>query len=130
MSRKLWLVSMILVALLLQVLQAAEMYEWKENGRLKLGDRPPVGIPYKTIPDGKPKPSTSNRNRSYVFYPDRHPVRPGMTADEVLDAWGQPVRINKTTYASGVHEQWVYGMGNLWEFIYLENGIVTAVQER
>jgi hypothetical protein len=40
--------------------------------------------------------------------------------------WGYPRDINKTTTASGVREQWVYGDG---KYLYFENGILTAIQE-
>lgn len=51
----------------------------------------------------------------------------GMTAKEVENStWGSPQDINKTTTASGVSEQWVYSG---YRYIYLENGIVTAIQE-
>ena len=53
--------------------------------------------------------------------------RIGMTASEVENSnWGRPNKINKTTTAYGTDEQWVYGNG---QYIYLENGIVTAIQE-
>lgn len=48
----------------------------------------------------------------------------GMTAAQVRLSWGAPESINTTTYASGDHDQWVYGNS----YVYLENGIVTAVQ--
>jgi hypothetical protein len=48
----------------------------------------------------------------------------GMTAPQVRLAWGAPESINTTTYASGDHDQWVYGAN----YVYLENGIVTAMQ--
>lgn len=51
----------------------------------------------------------------------------GMTADEVLaSTWGEPEKINRTTTVYGVSEQWVYS-GN--RYVYLDNGIVTAIQE-
>lgn len=51
----------------------------------------------------------------------------GMTADEVRNSsWGEPKKINKTTYEWGTTEQWVYSMDR---YIYLENGRVTAIQE-
>lgn len=50
----------------------------------------------------------------------------GMTAAQVLaSTWGKPKDINRTTRASGVHEQWVYGNGN---YLYFENGVVTSIQ--
>ena len=51
----------------------------------------------------------------------------GMTADEVREStWGEPIKINKTTTEYGVDEQWVY---DDYKYIYLEDGIVTAIQE-
>jgi hypothetical protein len=50
----------------------------------------------------------------------------GMTREMVLDSWGKPDDINKTTHSFGVHEQWVYGIG---QYVYLEDGIVTTIQQ-
>lgn len=51
----------------------------------------------------------------------------GMTSDEILKStWGEPKKINKTTYSWGIAEQWVYSN---YRYIYFENGIVTAIQE-
>lgn len=62
----------------------------------------------KYIPESSPKPSI------------------GMTAEEVRNSqWGEPEKINKTTTASTIHEQWVYSNNR---YIYLDNGIVTAIQ--
>lgn len=44
----------------------------------------------------------------------------------VLSSWGKPSKINKTTTANGVKEQWVYSIN---KYIYLENDKVTAIQE-
>lgn len=51
----------------------------------------------------------------------------GMTEDEVINSsWGNPKDINKTTTAYGTREQWVYSLN---KYIYLDDGIVTAIQE-
>lgn len=51
----------------------------------------------------------------------------GMTADEVRQStWGEPTKINKTTTAYGVREQWVYSSSR---YIYIDDGVVTAIQE-
>ena len=43
-----------------------------------------------------------------------------------FDSWGHPSGgINKTTGAWGIHEQWVYGMG---QYLYFENGKLTTIQ--
>ncbi len=53
--------------------------------------------------------------------------RIGMTAKEVKEStWGTPKEINKTTTVYGVSEQWVYSG---YKYIYLDDGIVTAIQE-
>lgn len=54
--------------------------------------------------------------------------RIGMTAEDVRKStWGEPKNINKTTYIWGTKEQWCYSG---YRYIYFENGIVTAIQER
>jgi len=51
----------------------------------------------------------------------------GMTEmDVILSTWGYPKKRNTTTTVNGTREQLVYDRG----YIYLENGIVTAIQER
>lgn len=51
----------------------------------------------------------------------------GMTGEQVLiSSWGKPDKINRTTTATGNYEQWVYPN---YKYIYLDNGIVTAIQE-
>lgn len=51
----------------------------------------------------------------------------GMSEIDVrVSTWGSPKKINKTTTAYGVREQWVYDRG----YIYIENGYVTAIQEK
>ena len=50
-----------------------------------------------------------------------------MIADEVRNSsWGEPKRINKTTYEWGTSEQWFYSLDR---YVYLENGRVIAIQE-
>lgn len=58
---------------------------------------------------------------------NRIPPAIGMTAEEVKNStWGEPKDINKTTFAWGTSEQWIYPN---YKYIYLDNGIVTAIQE-
>lgn len=53
-------------------------------------------------------------------------VRIGMTEKEVLESsWGKPQRVNRTTTARGIKEQWVYGGTN---YLYFENGLLVTVQ--
>lgn len=55
-----------------------------------------------------------------------HPPRIGMTAAQVrASSWGQPQDINTTTTRGRVMDQYVYE----WGYVYLVNGIVTAIQD-
>ncbi|AVI29794.1 hypothetical protein C3Z10_16065 [Bacillus velezensis] len=52
----------------------------------------------------------------------------GMTKQEVIQLkdWGRPKSIHKTTTASGINEQWVYGISR---YLYFDNGVLTTIQE-
>jgi hypothetical protein len=59
-------------------------------------------------------------------YKDKPPVI-GETKEQLkTSSWGLPNDINKTTTGDNVSEQWVYNDG---KYVYLNNGIVTAIQE-
>lgn len=51
-----------------------------------------------------------------------------MSAQAAKCSWGRPDRINRTTTAYGVREQWVYQYGSRRNYIYIESGQVEAVQ--
>lgn len=54
----------------------------------------------------------------------------GMTAAQVrASTWGEPSDINRTTTRYGVSEQWVYRTSSGTKYVYLDDGIVTAIQE-
>jgi hypothetical protein len=58
----------------------------------------------------------------------REGVSIGMTQQQAMDSsWGRPSRINRTTTAAGMREQWVYGSGN---YLYFSNGILVSIQNR
>ena len=52
----------------------------------------------------------------------------GMTAEQARAGWGAPSDINRTTGTFGVHEQWVYGEYGERGFLYMEDGILTSIQ--
>ncbi|WP_342046003.1 hypothetical protein [Bacillus sp. OTU530] len=56
------------------------------------------------------------------------PVSIGMTKEEVLtEGWGQPNKINRTTTANGVSEQWVYAG---YRYLYFdETGTLVTIQD-
>lgn len=49
----------------------------------------------------------------------------GMTKDQCIESWGHPTRINRTTTASRVSEQWVYSR----RYLYFENGVLVTIQD-
>jgi hypothetical protein len=50
-----------------------------------------------------------------------------MTEAQVRNStWGSPEKINRTTTANKVSEQWVYSG---YRYIYFDDGIVTAIQD-
>lgn len=50
----------------------------------------------------------------------------GMSPEDVAQGrWGKPERINRTTTANGVREQWVYSQG----YLYFDNGRLSAIQD-
>jgi hypothetical protein len=52
-------------------------------------------------------------------------VRVGMTPEDVIaSSWGKPERVNRTTNAYGVREQWVYGNN----YLYFKDGVLTTIQ--
>jgi hypothetical protein len=55
----------------------------------------------------------------------REGVSVGMSEQDALDSsWGKPQKINRTTNAYGVSEQWVYDGG----FLYFKDGVLTSIQ--
>lgn len=51
----------------------------------------------------------------------------GMSEQQLVASKGKPRNVNRTSTAWSITEQWVYG--SFGPFIYLENGVVTAVQD-
>ena len=59
---------------------------------------------------------------------DEKKVMIGMTADQVLLAWGKPTAVNVTTTANRQHEQWIYGTTSPREYLYLDNDVLKSMQ--
>lgn len=54
----------------------------------------------------------------------------GMDAETLYEcSWGIPDHINRTRTALGQTEQWAYEKGSRIKCVYLENGVVTAIQD-
>lgn len=55
----------------------------------------------------------------------RNGVSVGMSEQDALDSsWGKPRKINRTTNAYGISEQWVYDGG----YLYFKDGVLTSIQ--
>lgn len=52
----------------------------------------------------------------------------GMSRDDVIESWGPPSKVNRSIYAGKASEQWVYDRGRDSQYVYVENGEVTAIQ--
>lgn len=80
----------------------------------------------KVYDSGNPNASEQNPPASHT--PDDPYI--GMTSEQVLEStWGEPTEINKRTTQYGVSEQWVYRTDSKTKYIYLDDGVVTAIQE-
>lgn len=53
-------------------------------------------------------------------------VMVGMTQDEAIQAWGRPDKVNATTSANLIEEQWVYRKTDAC--LYFKNGRLTTIQ--
>jgi hypothetical protein len=54
-----------------------------------------------------------------------HKVWIGMTQTQARESWGEPQRVNRTTRANGVTEQWVYDR----RYLYFQDGKLVTIQE-
>lgn len=70
---------------------------------------------------------TAAREKRLLGQKKKEGVKMGMTREAaLLSSWGRPERVNRSTGAYGVNEQWVYpGHHN---YLYFENGILTSIQ--
>lgn len=98
------------------------VYQWvtyyPEKARVQIDISKNIVTGMSKYSDKKSQNNTQSKNRDPMI---------GMSDEEVLDStWGSPKKKNKTTTAYGTWEQWVYDNSR---YIYLDNGIVTAIQE-
>jgi len=71
------------------------------------------------------KKDTERRQKADARQRRREGVVIGMSQKDVIaSSWGKPRKINTTTRASGVREQWVYGGG----YLYFQDGVLTSIQ--
>lgn len=83
-------------------------------------------------------PSSEDYHRRFVSQAiENRDIVPGMTAREVVTAWGRPREVEVAGDGSRGNERWIYFNGNSTRYgisrqkmIYFENGRVTAWETR
>jgi len=61
------------------------------------------------------------------------PLHMGMRQNEVVEAWGRPMKIYRTVGSWGTHEQWRYGIYGIatgsanFKYLYFENGVLKSI---
>ena len=134
----------IVVALAASMPADAQVYKCTINGKSVYSDRPCATTEtQETVKIHGAKPSSASTSSGL---PDNFPslveraefreaiskrrVMIGMEAAHVRMAWGAPTKINRSIYASGVHEQWVYHYSPLsTQYVHLRDGVVTSITE-
>ena len=60
-----------------------------------------------------------------------HKIFIGMTTEQVIESWGYPDRVNRSVFKWGVHEQWIYERGSVFDatYLYFENDTLTGWQD-
>jgi hypothetical protein len=85
-----------------------------------------LGVELKAAAEAADRKMAAQAERQRLAKARKEGVRVGMTAKQVLESsWGKPESVNRTTTASSVNEQWVYGGGS---YLYFDNGVLTAIQ--
>ncbi len=89
------------------------------------------------LKESPPSTSPAEHKKDYWDYRDdahKGVISRGMPRDLVIESWGNPDKINKSTGRFGVHEQWVYLHGGNYmhipkrDYVYIDNGVVTGWQ--
>ena len=54
-----------------------------------------------------------------------------MTTEQARESWGEPDRVNRSVFRWGIHEQWVYERGSVFDatYLYFENDTLTGWQD-
>lgn len=60
-----------------------------------------------------------------------HKIKLGMTNEQVIFSWGQPLEINRTVTNHCIYEQWVYPGRSSYKrsYLYFHNGLLNSFQD-
>lgn len=125
---------LIIVFLSLPTFANAGVYQCKVGGYLVYQDKPCAGSTEQTKQIREKQNAYKNaqekREREKAEWNAKGEPKVGMTATQAeKTTWGFPDKINKSTSASGVSEQWVYRRGNSSKYLYFQNGKLTTIQD-
>lgn len=144
MKRLLWLPVSLLLALTAHQAHAVNKCTDTKTGKVTYSDaRCPsaadqVGVRITTnmvdsqpVDDGGLRPGVMRGARVEALIMSGS-VAIGMTEQEVFTSWGNPSHVNTDMYAGNrTYKQMVFDRGpNGMQYVYTENGLVTAVQSR
>lgn len=122
----------------------AQVYKCKEGGRVVFSDVPCIqgSEQVKVAPaaghwDAESAARVQQENSALQAKVRRldaireRRVYVGMTRDDVIESWGRPDSVNRDVYAGAVKEQWIYERSEGGrQYVYVDNGLVTAIQSR
>ncbi|UTO20610.1 hypothetical protein NGC85_05880 [Acinetobacter sp. Z1] len=125
---------LIIVFLSLPTFANAGVYQCKVGGSLVYQDKPCAGSNEQTKQIREKQNAYKNaqekREREKAEWNAKGEPKVGMTATQAeKTTWGYPDKINKSTSATGVSEQWVYRRGNSSKYLYFQNGKLTTIQD-
>jgi len=63
---------------------------------------------------------------SFITAVKQHQIMIGMSEEDLKKSWGYPDHINETVTENGKREQWVYISESGRNYVYVENGVITA----
>ncbi|OTG79417.1 hypothetical protein [Acinetobacter sp. ANC 4648] len=117
-----------------QQISAKEIYTCTTNGKTVYQGKPCAGS--KELTDKVQKAQNQEKSRQAALEREsaeraaRKEPKIGMIKTEAeKSTWGYPDKINTTTTASGVNEQWVYKWGKYQSrYLYFKNNILTTIQ--
>ncbi|MDH0562208.1 hypothetical protein [Acinetobacter courvalinii] len=127
-------ILLILSIMSLSTMANADVYQCKVGNSMVYQDKPCAGSSEqaKQIRDKQNayKNAQEKRERDKAEWNAKLEPKVGMsTAQAEKSTWGYPDKINKTTNATGITEQWVYRRGSASKYLYFKNGKLTTIQD-
>lgn len=96
-----------------------------------IGHEKPAEAKQDDNPSERPQDKYFREQQKFYELVKQKKVAIGMSALQVIGAWGPASDINRTVTSGGVQEQWVYPGESEYKnrYVYIENNVVTAIQD-